>query len=330
MSPQRPPVPWIHALALALVLLLAPGSVRAQWPPDSLTNLQVLPADISIDELAPIMAGFTRALGVRCSHCHVGEESADLGTYDFASDEKELKRKAREMLRMVGEINDRHLAGLPDRNDPPVRVECVTCHHGVRVPRTLQAEALIAYDGGGVDALASRYRELRERYYGRAAYDFGDVPLADVGADLQVRGALADAEAVHALNVESNPGAWFAQWRHSQVALLRAFTELGVDAGVARYRELKARYDARAFQEGSVNQLGYTLLRRERIAEAVAVFRLNVEAHPESWNAHDSLGEGYARAGEKDLAVRSYRRSLELNPGNENAREKLRELGVAG
>jgi hypothetical protein len=313
------------------MLLIGPAAGEAQWPPASLRNVQVLPADMPMNELVSLMASFTRALGIRCSHCHVGEESAELATYDFASDEKELKRKAREMLRMVREINERHLAAVPARSEPPVRVECFTCHHGVRVPRTLQAELLTAYDSQGVEGLTARYRQLREQYYGRAAYDFGDVALADVGGELQRSGAaLSDAETVHALNVEANPGAWFAQLGHVNIALLRAFAEMGVEGGVARYPELTGRYDPRAVPEQSINQLGYTLLRANRVPEAVAVFRLNVEAHPESWNAHDSLGEGAARAGEKNLAVESYRRSLELNPQNENARVKLRALGVAG
>jgi len=333
MARPLPPPPLRSALAVfvaLLALLLDAPAARAQWPPDSLTNLQVLPADIGVGELTRLMAGFTRALGVRCSTCHLGEESQPLADYDFASDDKELKRKAREMLRMVEEINGRHLAGLPARSDPPVRVGCFTCHHGTRVPRTLQEELLIAYDEGGLEGLQARYAELREEYHGRAAYDFGDVALADVGADLQGRGALADAEAAHALNVEQNPGEWFAQWRHFDVAVLRAFREGGPAAGVARYRELKAVYDPQAVQELAVNQIGYALLRGDKVAEAVALFELNVEAHPDSWNAHDSLGEGYARAGERALARVSYQRSLELNPDNENARRRLADLAGSG
>ena len=62
------------------------------------------------------------------------------------------------MLLMVGQINDRHLASLPSRIAPPVTVGCVTCHHGTRVPRTLQEELLIAYDRGGIESLRTRYR----------------------------------------------------------------------------------------------------------------------------------------------------------------------------
>lgn len=312
---------------LALLLLFMPAAVRAQWPPDTLKNLQLLPKGIAVQDLVPIMAGFTRALGVRCSHCHVGEEGAPLATYDFASDDKKLKLKARVMLRMVRDINDRHLTTLIDRNDPPVRVECLTCHRGTRVPRKIQDEMRIAYEAGGLSELVTRYRALREQFYGRATYDFGSVPLAEVGDEITQRGALADAEAVHELNVTSNPGDWFAQSRHANVALLRAFVEAGADSGVARYHELARNYLPRAIQEGSINRIGYELLRRNQFAEAIALFQLNVESHPDSWTVHDSLGEAYARAGQKELAIRSYRRSLELNSDNENAREKLRELG---
>ena len=93
----RAPRP-VRALPLALLLLsLGPlaSPAAAQWPPDSLVNLQVLPEDIGVRELTRLMAGFTRALGVRCSDCHLGEESQPLAAYDFASDDKELKRKAR-------------------------------------------------------------------------------------------------------------------------------------------------------------------------------------------------------------------------------------------
>jgi tetratricopeptide (TPR) repeat protein len=325
----RPSSPAPAALAACLLLLLA-APARAQWPPDSLTNLQVLPADISVGELTRLMAGFTRALGVRCSTCHLGEETQPLAEYDFASDDKELKRKAREMLRMVEEINGRHLSALPARRGPEVRVGCFTCHRGVRVPRTLQEELLIAYDEGGLAGLRSRYDVLREDYHGRAAYDFADVALADVGAEIQGRGALADAEAVHALNVERNPGEWFAQWRHFDVAVLRAFTEDGVEAGVDRYRELRARYDPRAVQEIAVDQTGRALLRQGRIPEAAALLGLNAEAHPDSPAAHLGLGEARQAAGDAEAARRSYLRVLELAPDHEGAMRRLAELGGAG
>jgi predicted TPR repeat methyltransferase len=63
-----------------------------------------------------------------------------------------------------------------------------------------------------------------------------------------------------------------------------------------------------------------------RTAEALAMARLNAELFPESGNAYDTLGEMLAHAGERDAAIAAYERSLELDPDNDNARERLRAL----
>lgn len=68
------------------------------------------------------------------------------------------------------------------------------------------------------------------------------------------------------------------------------------------------------------------MLREGQARVAVDVFELNVGRHPDSWNAYDSLGEGYAAAGDTTRAVASYEKSLELNPGNANGAEQLRVL----
>jgi CubicO group peptidase (beta-lactamase class C family) len=79
--------------------------------------------------------------------------------------------------------------------------------------------------------------------------------------------------------------------------------------------------------EAALNRLGYELLDRNRAADAVEVLRLVVEAFPDSWNAHDSLGEAYLAYGDWDAARSHYSRSVELNPDNDNGRAALRELG---
>ena len=89
------------AFLLGLSLALLPGTAQAQFPPDSFTNLQVLPEDIGTRELIGTMRSFALGLGVRCSFCHVGEEGRPLATFDFAADDKAEKLKAREMIRMA-------------------------------------------------------------------------------------------------------------------------------------------------------------------------------------------------------------------------------------
>jgi len=54
------------------------------------------------------------------------------------------------------------------------------------------------------------------------------------------------------------------------------------------------------------------------------IFRFLVSKYPKSANAYDSLGEAYMSAGEIDLAIRNYEKSLELNLKNENAKKCCR------
>ena len=75
-----------------------------------------------------------------------------------------------------------------------------------------------------------------------------------------------------------------------------------------------------------MNSLGYRYLRSKKVKEAIEIFKLNVEDFPASWNVYDSLGEAYMVRGDKDLAVKNYQRSIELNPKNDNGIKMLQKL----
>jgi len=101
----------------------------------------------------------------------------------------------------------------------------------------------------------------------------------------------------------------------------------GADAAVTQYRELKrANPNGYNFDENALNRLGYMLLERGRNADAIAIFKLNVEEYPKSGNVYDSLAEAYAKDGQKQQAIANYRKSVELDPKNQNAAAKLKEL----
>jgi CubicO group peptidase (beta-lactamase class C family) len=101
----------------------------------------------------------------------------------------------------------------------------------------------------------------------------------------------------------------------------------GADVAVAQYRELKrTNPNGYNFDERALNQLGYKLLENGRNADAIAIFKLNVEEYPKSGNVYDSLAEAYAKDGQKQKAIANYRKSLELDPKNQNAADKLKEL----
>jgi hypothetical protein len=78
--------------------------------------------------------------------------------------------------------------------------------------------------------------------------------------------------------------------------------------------------------EARVNRLGYNMLAAKRVRDAIVIFEANVRTHPKSWNAWDSLGEGYDRAGERQHAVEAYRKSIALNPANINGKKILERL----
>ncbi len=65
---------------------------------------------------------------------------------------------------------------------------------------------------------------------------------------------------------------------------------------------------------------------KENIDEAIEIFKMNVADYPESFNVYDSLGEAYMKSGNKELAIKNYKKSLELNPENENAKNMLGEI----
>jgi tetratricopeptide (TPR) repeat protein len=108
--------------------------------------------------------------------------------------------------------------------------------------------------------------------------------------------------------------------------LFKTIQEKGVDAAIKQYRELKSNQAAYDFDENEFIVLGYGLLHMKKFREAIEIFKLSVEAYPQSYNAYDSLGEAYMDNGDKELAIKNDQKSLELNPGNANGVEKLREL----
>lgn len=78
-----------------------------------------------------------------------------------------------------------------------------------------------------------------------------------------------------------------------------------------------------------VNQLGYSMLQSRNDKDrsnALEFFILNVENYPKSSNSYDSLGEAYETLGDTQKAIENYKKSLELNPSNEHARMKIKEL----
>ena len=100
----------------------------------------------------------------------------------------------------------------------------------------------------------------------------------------------------------------------------------GLQTSLARIRKLRDNGSDVYFDEISINGIGYYLMNSGKIREAIEVFKLNVEIFPKSFNVYDFLGEAYMKSGDNENAIKNYRKSLELNPDNNNAREMLKKL----
>src|SRR6266511_4113192 len=129
----------VGALALPAILV---AQARGHWPPDSLINTKVIPHNTPVMEVV------------------------------------DTKLVARQMMRMVEEIT-RRLDTLPehDHTGPNLQVTCATCHRGVSRPMPLATLIQETATSAGADSVTRLYRALRERYYGRDAYDFGEPSL---------------------------------------------------------------------------------------------------------------------------------------------------------
>lgn len=94
------------------------------------------------------------------------------------------------------------------------------------------------------------------------------------------------------------------------------------------FQAFKAREPQFDLTDDELQSWGYQRMSEGDLAAAVALLKLDTEIHADSWNAFDSLGEAYAKAGDKPLAIAAYRQSLVLNPKNTNGVEQLKILGA--
>jgi dienelactone hydrolase len=110
----------------------------------------------------------------------------------------------------------------------------------------------------------------------------------------------------------------------------RQAAELRAPGGTARIRQ-RLRESRKAGKppslppEPAINLLGYEFMQGGRVQDAIQLFELNVEAHPESANAHDSLADGYLAAKDRGRAQAHARKALELLARDKNVSEDFRK-----
>jgi hypothetical protein len=245
----------MRSAIVALGLLATGGQATAQapgkWPPDSLVNVRIIPKGTPVVQVWGQMRNIAGGLGVECTFCHVGREGAPPAQIDFASDEKRNKLVAREMMRLVQEIN-RRIDTIPARPSPGVAVTCTTCHRGVSRPVPLVNIIGDAALAGGSDSAIRVYRSLRERYYGRDAYDFSEFSLNAAAFRTARTGKIDDALALLRLNEELFPRSSALYITRGNIALMRSDTT----AAATAFREALRRDPSSDEARGRLRDIG--------------------------------------------------------------------------
>jgi CubicO group peptidase (beta-lactamase class C family) len=220
-------------------------------------------------------------------------------------------------------------ATLQELEKPHIAVDpaCTNCTD--RVPGQLSKELFWGLGWG-----------IQETKDGESLWHWGDngsfkayvvaYPKQKIGLVMFLNGqnglAIRDKMVRMALGGEQPAFAWakYDQYDSAAMQFARAVRDKGATVAIEEFHP--ALVDG-SISEESINSQGYRVFYgMKKPAEALRIFQLNVELHPNSWNAYDSLGEIYAKNGQKELAIENYQKSLDLNPKNDGAVKMLAEL----
>jgi imidazolonepropionase-like amidohydrolase len=155
-------------------------------------------------------------------------------------------------------------------------------------------------------------------------------PLADIRNTRRINGVFRAGRWLPQTQITAALDSLARSYGPVQTALsefVRALETRGPQAAMEVYRQSQERQQIAKPVENVMNSYGYRVLGEGRTKDAIAIFLLNTEAFPGEYNTWDSLAEAYLTDGQRDLAVRYYRKVLELRPGDENATRMLRQMG---
>jgi len=171
---------------------------------------------------------------------------------------------------------------------------------------------LVYHDGysGGFNSIAYRFVEDK-----RLIVAFSNsAPLDIMNIARAIGRILYQREEIH-------PKKWLVE----KFAL--TLEEEGLEAAVSEFRYLlKNQPDLYELDGTQFNILGYSYMKKGMLAEAIEVFKLNVESFPEVGDPYDSLAEAYMKNGNRELAILNYKKALELDPNNANASVMLERI----
>jgi tetratricopeptide (TPR) repeat protein/putative transposon-encoded protein len=179
--------------------------------------------------------------------------------------------------------------------------------------------------------------EVTKKMCGRD--DFGTVEVGK-RSDLILLGGnpLADIRNTQMINGVFIQGAFFERGKLDSIKnlpkqglrnlIMERYKTGGIDEAIALYRSLKNDnyYNLYFYNENTLLFIAYELFKMNSLEDALKLFLLNTEEYPAAPNAFDSLGELYLKMDKKELAIKSYKKALELDPGFESSVKALKEL----
>jgi tetratricopeptide (TPR) repeat protein len=154
-------------------------------------------------------------------------------------------------------------------------------------------------------------------------------PLADIRNTRSISGVFRAGRWLSRLELNAELDSLARSYAPVQAALssfMETLEKQGAAAALAVYKASPEREQIAKPVERVINSYGYRVLGEKRTREAIEIFRLNTEAFPNEYNTWDSLAEAYLADGQRDLAIRYYRKVLELRPDDENATRMLKQI----
>jgi tetratricopeptide (TPR) repeat protein len=248
-----------HVPMLLVMTVMATGAAGAGQAPAAPPAPAGPPAPAALPApRAPLpdMQRVAAALGVTCGYCHAGRG----GSTDAAvtSTGKPRLAVAREMIDMTAALNASVQSATGKPANETVAVQCVTCHRGVAIPRPLTDIILMTALRQNHDAAVTQYRELRERYYGRGAYDFGEETILNAVRRLSAARPEA-AISLAQLNLE-----FFPKSVNTLVALAIAQSRDNDEAAIATLKRALEIEPENGELKGRLFQLEEVVARRNR------------------------------------------------------------------
>jgi tetratricopeptide (TPR) repeat protein len=156
-------------------------------------------------------------------------------------------------------------------------------------------------------------------------------PLADISNTRRINGVFRAGRWIARDVADAMLDSLSRSYAPVQSALAVFMTTLEQEGAVAAMEVYRANAQPALIAkpvENVINSYGYRVLGENRVKEAIEIFRLNTVAFPREYNTWDSLAEAYLTNKQNDLAIKYYRKVLELHAGDDNATRMLKQLGV--